>query len=308
MKNKIPTYLSACNNASAAYLPQGKSGMAFIDKTLISVSGTVKEAYLQAESAEGKSFIYRINPYIKVISLIYLAVILSFTTTLRGQLSATVFIFFIFILARFKKSLIFLKIFAAALLFGLFISLPAALNIITPGKIIIPLVSFPEPAHFWIYKIPDVVGITDNGVQVVVIFFLRILNTIAFTLIAVFTTPVNSFIKSFRVIGVPDTFLLIITLAYKYIFILTAIIEETYFALKSRLTGHIKSKGIRELIGSRIFFIFRRSASVYESTYMAMVSRGYAGKVKLHSEIKFRMKDFAALAAVIIAGIIAFTI
>lgn len=305
MKNKIPTYLSAGDNVSTGHAAPRKAGIAFVDKTLISVAGAVKEAYLQAESAEGKSFIYKINPYVKVLSLIYLAIILSFTVTLRGQLSATLFIFIIFIIAGINKSDIFLKIFAVALIFGLLITLPASLNIITPGKIIIPLLSFSEPVHFWIYRIPDVVGITDNGVQVVLIFFLRILNTVAFTLLAVFTTPVNSFIKSFKIIGIPDTFLLIITLAYKYIFILTAIIEETYFALKSRLTGHIKSKSIRELIGNRIFFIFWRSASVYESTYMAMVSRGYGGKIKLHSEIRFRMKDFAALAAVIIAGIIA---
>ena len=308
MKNKIPQYLSVRDNDSSAGFPPHRTGMAFIDKTLLNVAGAVKEAYLQAESAEGKSFIYKINPYIKVISLIYLAIILSLTSTLHGQLAAAFFVFFIFFIAGFKKPDIFLKIFTIALFFGLFISLPASLNIITPGKIIIPLISFSEPVHLWIYNIPDVIGITDSGIQVVIIFFLRILNTVAFTMLSVFTTPLNSFIKSFRIIGIPDTFLLIITLAYKYIFILTAIIEETYFALKSRLTGHIKSKGIRELIGSRIFFIFRRSASVYENTYMAMLSRGYGGNVKLHSEIKLRMKDLAAMSAVIIAGIIVFTI
>jgi cobalt/nickel transport system permease protein len=105
-------------------------------------------------------------------------------------------------------------------------------------------------------------------------------------------------------IRVPDTFLMIITLAYKYIFILSRTIEETYFAFKSRLSGNIKSNSIRKLIGGRIFFIFKRSLIIYQNTYHAMVSRGYSGKVRLHYRNQFTYKDFVVLLIVVLSGVV----
>jgi cobalt/nickel transport system permease protein len=96
---------------------------------------------------------------------------------------------------------------------------------------------------------------------------------------------------------------MIISLAYKYIFILSRTIEETYFALKSKLSGNIKSNNIRKLISGRIFFVFKRSVIIYENTYYAMVSRGYRGKVILHSHEHFAVKDFVALIIIIAFGI-----
>jgi len=123
-------------------------------------------------------------------------------------------------------------------------------------------------------------------------------------MLIVFTTSFPSFIKSFKILGIPDTFLMIISLAYKYIFILSRTIEETYFALKSRLSGNIKNKRIRELISGRIFFIFKKSMIIYESTYYAMVSRGYQGKVLLHSQKKLIAIDFVTLIIVVALGIL----
>jgi cobalt/nickel transport system permease protein len=105
-------------------------------------------------------------------------------------------------------------------------------------------------------------------------------------------------------IGIPDTFLMIISLAYKYIFILSRTIEETYFAFKSRLSGNIQNASIRKLIGGRIFFIFKRSMIIYQNTYDAMVSRGYNGKIILHSQNHSTLKDLAVLVFITVAGII----
>jgi energy-coupling factor transporter transmembrane protein EcfT len=97
---------------------------------------------------------------------------------------------------------------------------------------------------------------------------------------------------------------MIISLAYKYIFILSRTIEETYFALKSRLAGNIKSKNIRNLISGRIFFIFKKSGMIYENTYLAMVSRGYDGKVKLYSQYHFNSADLVSIIVIVTVTIV----
>jgi cobalt/nickel transport system permease protein len=97
---------------------------------------------------------------------------------------------------------------------------------------------------------------------------------------------------------------MILSLAYKFIFILSRTIEETYLALKSRLSGNIKSSNIRRLVGGRVFFIFKRSQIMYEGTYYAMVSRGYDGRIRLPSQIHFNYKDIISLFVIGIIGII----
>jgi cobalt/nickel transport system permease protein len=303
MGNKIPSYLlqNAAVPPGSANVKRAK--LSFLDKTIMNSASAVKYIYLQAETATKENYFHKINPNIKLISLIYIAIVISIVRNPINQIFIMAFIFLFYIIARLNIFEVYRKIFIIAFVFGFLVVLPASLNIITPGKIVFNIVTFTKPSHFWIYNIPQNIGFTENGFQVVLLVFLRVLNSVSFALLIVFTTPFPSFIKSFKIIGVPDTFLMIISLAYKYIFILSRTIEETYFALKSRLSGNMKNRSLRKLISGRIFFIFRKSMIIYEYTYFAMVSRGYTGKVKLHSKHPFTFMDIVTLIIVVALGV-----
>jgi cobalt/nickel transport system permease protein len=303
MENKIPSYLLQPGNDQHELANAKVIRLSFLDKTLMNSATAVKSIYVQAENASKENFIQKISPHIKLISLIYLVLIISFVSHHKAQIIITIFIFALFIMARLNIFKVYKKIFFLAFIFGFIVVLPASLNIITPGKIIFNIITINKPLHFWIYTIPQNIGFTENGLKVVSLIFLRILNSVSLAMLIIFTTSFPSFIKSFKILGVPDTFLMIISLAYKYIFILSRTIEETYFALKSRLSGNIKNSKIRELISGRIFFIFKKSMIIYESTYYAMVSRGYQGKVLLHSQKKLTAMDFVTLIIIVAFGV-----
>ncbi len=304
MKNNIPSYLLQSAQTQSELIKVRRAKLSFLDRTILISANAVKSIYLQAESAAKGNFMRKINPKVKLISLIYLAFVISVVSNPVSQIIISAFIFSFYIIARLNVLEVYRKIFFLALIFGFIVVLPASLNVITPGKIIFNLITFDKPSHFWIYNIPERIGFTENGFQVVLLVFLRVLNSVSIAMLIVFTTPFPSFIKSFRIIGVPDTFLMIISLAYKYIFILSRTIEETYFALKSRLSGKIRGNNVRKLVSGRIFFVFKRSMIIYENTYYAMVSRGYHGKVKLHSMHHFTLKDLIALVIIIASGIV----
>jgi len=303
MKNSIPSYLLQSGFVQELSVKVTRAKLSFIDMTILNSAKTVKSIYQQADCAENDKLINKINPHVKLISLIYLALVISVVSKTSSQLLISAFIFALYLIARLKVFEVYRKIFFLAFFFGFLVVLPASLNVITPGKIILNLFTFNKPSQLWIYNIPENIGFTENGIQVVLLVFLRVLNSVSLALLIVFTTPFPSFIKSFKIIGVPDTFLMIISLAYKYIFILSRTIEDTYFALKSRLSGNMNSSNMRKLISGRIFFIFKRSVVIYENTYFAMVSRGYNGKVKLHSNHHFTLTDFIALIFIISVGL-----
>jgi cobalt/nickel transport system permease protein len=303
MENKIPSYLYH-SESFQQHLPEVKRAkFSFLDHTIQNSAKTVKSIYTQAKNAGGENFIRKINPNVKLLSLIYLVVMISIVSNISAQMIAAGFIALLYLIAGLNVLQLYKKIFFLAFIFGFIVVLPASLNVITSGKIIFNLMSFDKPLHFWIYEIPQNIGFTTEGCHVVTLLFFRVLNSISFALLIVFTTPFPSLIKSFKILGVPDTFLMIISLAYKYIFILSKTIEETYFALRSRLISNIKNKNIRELVSGRIFFIFSRSRTNYENTYLAMVSRGYNGKIFLHSQKQLKLKDVIALLIIIAFGI-----
>jgi cobalt/nickel transport system permease protein len=304
MENKIPSYLLKPTSSKPEPGKVKGARLSFLDKTIMNSASALKSIYLQAENASKEKLVQKINPHIKLILLIYIVLIISITRHIEAQVIISIFIFSLYIIARLKISGVYKKIFFLATIFGFIVVLPASLNIITPGKIIFNIITINKPLHFWIYTIPRNIGFTENGFKVVLLIFLRVLNSVSFAMLMVFTTSFPAFIKSFKILGVPDTFLMIISLAYKYIFILSRTIEETYFALKSRLSGNIKSGRIRELISGRVFFIFNKSVIIYENTYFAMVSRGYNGKVLLHSQKKLTAIDFVTLIIIVASGLL----
>jgi cobalt/nickel transport system permease protein len=303
MENKIPAFLFRISDDNCEIVKVRKASLSFLDRTILNSARAIKSIYLQAENAMKENLIYNIHPHIKLFSLIYLAVMISIAGNLNAQLLATSLIFIFYIIARLQTSQVYRKIFLLAFVFGFVFVFPASLNMITPGKIILNLVTFHRPSQFWIYHIPQQIGFTLEGFQVVSLVFLRVFNSISVAMLIIYTTSFPSFIKSFKIIGVPDTFLMIISLAYRFIFILSRTIEETYFALKSRLFGNIRSRSLRKLVGGRIFFVFKKSMIIYENTYYAMVSRGYQGKIVLPSQKQITYKDFIALVIIIASGI-----
>lgn len=299
MTNKIPSYLLQQEPLTKGLPDAKKSKFSFIDRTVNNSAKAVKAIILQSEIAAKPGFINKINPHVKLTALLFFITAVSILNKISSQLIMTAFIFLLMLSARLNVIQVYRKILFLAFIFGFLVGLPAMLNIITPGKIIFNLISFARPSHFLIYNIPADIGITKEGCNVTAMLFLRVLNSVSVAMLVIFTTSFPALIKSFKILGVPDTFLMIIFLAYKYIFILSKTVEETYLAIKSRLIGDIKNKNVRKLIAGRIYFIFKKSKFNYENTYLAMVSRGYKGKIVLLSEKHFSAADFIALAVVI---------
>jgi len=90
----------------------------------------------------------------------------------------------------------------------------------------------------------------------------------------------------------------------KFIFILSKSIEETYFAIKSRLAGNIRNKNVQDIISGRVFYVFKKARNNYENTYTAMISKGYNGKVNFQNEKKIKAVDLYFLFVMLAVGIV----
>jgi cobalt/nickel transport system permease protein len=100
--------------------------------------------------------------------------------------------------------------------------------------------------------------------------------------------------KSLRSVGIPKLYVLTLSMAYRYIFVLTELVSEMYVAKKART---IKARGMfdeQKWVGGRIGYTLIRSLDMSEKVHMAMMSRGYNGDVRIMQEFKMRNRDYIA--------------
>lgn len=302
MRNSIPLFLLKNEPAEKPFPAAGRKRFPFLDRTLHHSAKSLKTLYQQAESAGNSSFISRLHPITKVLSFLYLVVIVSLVSSVRLQMLAAVFIFAGSLFSGINILNVYRKVLLLAFLFGFLVFAPAALNIITPGDTLIPLVTLKKVYTCWIYHIPRQIVITEQGSRSVALLFLRVFNSVSLAFLLAFTTPFPRLLKALRVLYLPNTFLMVIWLTYKFIFILCRTIDETYHALKSRLIGNIRSKAVREIVAGRIFFIYNKAHQNYEQTYAAMLSRGYEGRMMLVENRQLVIKDYFILMLVAAFG------
>jgi cobalt/nickel transport system permease protein len=128
--------------------------------------------------------------------------------------------------------------------------------------------------------------------------FLIMAKVIGATSLVIFlsmTTPVNKLLTAARWFKIPNTWVEIAMLSYRYIFVLLEDAITVRDAQKVRLGYNSLARSLRsfgELMGSTVIRTYDRSVAVYES----MMLRGYNGTIQnIDREEKFEIKDAVAV-------------
>lgn len=301
--DRIPAFLLTDEPRKLTAAGEKKFSFSFIDRTLRNVCRFIGTGYQQAGSSTQRGFLQILDARVKIVLLVSYALLISVVHKVPNLICIFALILLLYLFSAISLRMVYKKVFVYSFFFGFLVFVPAALNIITPGKIVFTLLQMESDKQFWIYHIPAQIGITYEGIGVVVRLYLKVVNSIALALLVLYTTPFEGIVKALKVFRVPDMFLLIITLTYKFIFILSHTVEETFFALKLRWWGKIKKLDADNIVAGRVAYIFRKSWHRYEEIYRAMVARGFSGKVNLYYLQKFRIWDFVAILVFLAIGL-----
>jgi cobalt/nickel transport system permease protein len=292
MKNDIPPFLLNTPSSSPLKKGGGKINLSYIDRGIEGFADVLKEGYMQWELSSKESFLHELDTRIKVVFWLFFIVIISLKKELLPEFCMFIAVFTLVVLSRINLVKFYKKIFFLGFIFGFLIALPSALNVITQGKVLFPIITLSKPYDFWGYHIPKVIGFTEEGFSVVAMLTLRVLDSLSISFLVLYTTPFPEIIKALKVLKIPDTFLIIISLAYKYIFIFARIAADMHLAKKSRLVSAGKSAEARNWIAGRIAFIFRKTQLKCDDVFKAMVGKGFAGEIKLYQYQKIMGRDW----------------
>jgi energy-coupling factor transporter transmembrane protein EcfT len=113
-------------------------------------------------------------------------------------------------------------------------------------------------------------------------------------------------LKVLRMFGVPQIFVMVLGMCYRYVYLFIETIENTYLAIRSRVGGQIHYKKGQHLVAWNIASLWNRSYQLNEAVYGAMLSRGYTGEPVILDRFKSAPRDWVwlAFAVTVSAGLI----
>ncbi len=199
----------------------------YLAKTLRGAAALLQQVMFGDDVAGDRGLLQRIDPRVKLVSLLVLLVACGLAhsmitlivvyglTLVLAAASALPVGFFV------KRVWLFVPIFTGIVV------LPATLSIVTPGDVVLTL---------WHWNgTPQ--GLTAQGLTAAARVVCRVAVSISLVVLLTLTTPWVRLLAALRSLGVPRIFILIIGMAYRYIFLLLGTVTDMFQARQARTPG-----------------------------------------------------------------------
>jgi cobalt/nickel transport system permease protein len=276
----------------------------YLEKGLDHIAKVVKDSYVQWELSSRKGFFQSLDARVKVIFMLLMLVAVNVRRDLPTELVIAAFAFILALASGVGLKVMYARVTFVGFFFGFLIALPSSLNIITPGRLVLPILSLNEAHSFWVYNIPKEVGVTAAGLFGVAMLTMRVINSVSLAMLVLFTTPFTEIMRALKMFRVPDSVLAVVNLTYKYIFIFANTVEDMHLAKMSRTAGAMDGSEARRWAAGRMGLIFKKTQGKCDEIFKAMLARGFTGEIKLRGRGSMKKSDWLALAAAGAAGIV----
>lgn len=176
------------------------------------------------------------------------------------------------------------------------------------GIVIVPSIFFTPGPHLF-----DVVvgswhlGPSVPGLVNAVVFVIRVGVSVSVAILLVLTTPWADLLKSLQVLRVPQVFILILSMSYRYIFLFLHAANGMLEARKSRTVGHSSGNEQRRWISGSMAALMNKSFKMSFDVYAAMLARGFTGQIRTYTGYRMSPQDWASLLGTFAIAIAAFT-
>jgi cobalt/nickel transport system permease protein len=267
----------------------------FVEKTIGGASSLMRQAMFSEDMAAKPGLLQRIEPRVKLLTLLGLLVSAALVrhipvlvamylgTLVLAAASGLSLAFFI------KRVWLFIPIFTGIVV------LPATFNFITPGHVVVPF------GTWFGYR----VGMTGQGLTSAGLIVTRVAVSISLVVLLTLTTPWNRLLAALRALAVPRMFILVLAMAYRYLFHLLNSVTDMYTARKARMVGaEGDATSGRTFVAASAGALFGKSHALAEEVHMAMVARGYNGNVRTISPTRIDARDVAWTLACLVAALV----
>lgn len=253
----------------------------FIERSIVGALSFLKESIFADEYALKKGFLQSLDPRTKMATFLLFIIQILLTKNTVILLCLYAFCLLLSCLSNIRLGFFLKRTWVFIPLFSFFIAIPALFSIFTPGEVLVTL------------KIAGIkLIITHQGLSGAALFVMRVITSVSFTVLLSITTRHFELLKVLRIFKIPQVFVMILGMCYRYVYLFVEIVENTYLAIKSRIGTKIHYKKGQYIIAWNIAYLWQRSYQLNEDVYKAMLSRGYRGEPLILNDFKIKTIDW----------------
>ena len=254
--------------------------MNFLERTLAGFLGAMELALDAEELAKANGLLQRLDPRGKVIGILIL--IISAATAHRLLVIGAIFAVALFLAATSRVSPLRLakRVWIPVLLFTGVIALPAPFVI--PGNLVarLPLLGWP---------------MTEQGLRSAGYLISRVETASTLSVLLILCTPWTRVLKALRVLHVPVIIVVILGMAFRYIFLLLESACDMLESRRSRMVGKLPGPDRRRLAAASVGVLMSKTMQLSGDVYGAMLARGFRGEVYMLDDFHVGAIDWVML-------------
>jgi cobalt ABC transporter, permease protein CbiQ len=268
-------------------------------RTLTTGANLLRQVMFTEDTAARQGMLQRLDPRVKILATVVLLIAASLLRTVPALLALYAATLAVAAASRLPLGFFIKRVWLFVPVFTGVMVLPATLSVVTPGDLVWTLWHWDGTAE----------GFTRQGLLAAALVVSRVAVSISLVVLLTLTTTWARLLAALRALGVPKMFILIIGMAYRYVFLLLAGITDMYEARTARTIGPVKhDRGARAFLGASVGALIGRSHQLSEEVHQAMTARGWTGDAKTLDRAALRPVDALpvvvalAVAALVVSG------
>jgi cobalt/nickel transport system permease protein len=266
-----------------------KARPSVVEKTLAEISGGIERAVFSEENARKNGFLQRRDARAKLI-----AFLLLLTAAALSREWVVLAAFYVVILAVTALSSVDLRFFIKRVWLGVGLFSVA---------VIAPSVFFVGQRDLFRVPLgPLALTVHGDGLVTAGIFVLRVGVCVSLAVLLVLTTKWAEILKSLRTLRVPNGLILVLSMTYRYIFVVMHSANNMFLARKSRIVAKPSGPEQRRWVISSVGVLMDRSVRMSEAVYQAMLARGFAGEFRSLDSRRMLAADWVLLGSSAVAA------
>jgi cobalt/nickel transport system permease protein len=261
-------------------IPGRRARRGWFEKTLESVTGTLESTVFAEEMASLPGLWQGVDARAKLIAAVALILAASLARSIPVLIILYVLALVVAVAGRIPLGFFIKRVWLFLPLFTAIIALPAVFSVVTPGRAVAVLLGDPY------------VAVTEQGLRTAGLLILRVGVSVSFSVVLILTTRWAALLGGLRAMRVPQVFVLILGMTYRYIFVLLHITNDMFLARKSRMVGRAPANTERAWIAGAMGALLGKSYHLSDQVYLAMVSRGFRGEVRMLEPLHMQPSDW----------------
>jgi cobalt/nickel transport system permease protein len=273
-------------------------GRSHVDVTLGSIATFFSGALFREQIARRPGALQRVDPRARLLATLLFLVSVSLARSIPTLLAHAALPLVAVATSRIRPKEFLGAGFLVAFIFSLLMAAPATLNIFTRGEVILPLVLRDQEWRYGPYVLPQVIGISREGLLTAATFLLRVLSSVAAVLWLTLATRWVDLLRALRSLRLSPIFVQVSGMTIRYLHAFLRHSEEIHVGKKSRSICRRSIAAEQAWIGSRLANAWERGLHLMEEVSEAMIARGFRGEARFPPGSRFGVAGWALVVAI----------